>query len=97
MEIVFEVEKSNFSEVREILLKDDVVSRASIVFRESGSLGLDNDNYLVYVSGLDEACGKAKELLKELGKEADQKLKEQVIEKIKEDEDSVASGFGTLF
>jgi hypothetical protein len=97
MEVVFEVEKSEFSKARDVLLKDEMVAKASVIFKDASTFGIDRNVYFVYVAGLDEACGKAKELMKELGKEVSDDLKEQIVSKIKQEEDSAATGFGSIF
>jgi hypothetical protein len=97
MEIVFEIEKSALSKVKDVLLKDDLVSRASVLFKDASTFGVDRSVYFVYVAGLEEACKRAKELVKDLGKEADKDMSAKVLAKIKEEEDSAASGFGAIF
>lgn len=97
MELVLKVKKQDFEKVKTILLKDDTVSRASVKFRDSNSLGLKEGWYYFYVSGLEEACKKAKELTKELTKKIDKKEENDVIEKIKKEEETAISGFGSIF
>jgi len=97
MEIIFRLKKQDLQKVKNVLLSDDVVSRASIVFKESKSLGFEKDEYYCYVSGLEEACKKAKELMKNLGKIVDKKDEEKIIDKIKEEEGSAMTGFGNIF
>ena len=48
MEVVFEVEKSNLSKVKDVLLKDDEISRASVLFKDASSLEIDKNVYFVY-------------------------------------------------
>lgn len=97
MEIVFKIEKQNLQKVKNILLSDEVVSRASIVFKESKSLGFEKDEYYCYISGLKEACSKAKRLIKDLGDIVNKKDKKEVIGRIKEEEESAMTGFGDIF
>ena len=59
------MEKKNLQRVKEILLKDELVSKASVLVKEAKSLGFDDDEYYCYVSGVEEACKKAEELVKE--------------------------------
>lgn len=96
MEIVYEIDKSNFQKVKDILLNDDLVGRASILFKDGNTIGLGN-KYYCYISGIEEACKKSKELVKDLGKEVDDKTKEQVLTKIKQEEDQAMQGFGGIF
>ncbi len=102
MEIVLKMETKNYQKVKDILLKDDAVSRASIVFKEGSIIG--KENYYCYLSGTDELCKRALELLKdkktgeviELAKEVTGKEKDELINKIKEEEKRALEGFGNL-
>ncbi len=97
MEIIFKIEKQNLQKVKDILLKDETVSKASINFKESKGLGLVGDHYYCYISGLDEACEKAKELTKDLAEVVNEKAAKEIIEKIKSEEESAMTGFGDIF
>ena len=97
MEMVLKIKKQNLQKVKDILLKDETVSRASIMFKESKSLGLDGDHYYCYISGLDEACDKAKKLTKDLAEVVNEKNTKEIIEKIKSEEESAITGFGDIF
>ena len=104
MEVVISMEMKNLQKVKDILLKDDVVSRASIVFKEAKGI-TSKEGYYCYLSGLDEQCKRALDILKlkdektgeviELAKEV--KDKENVINKIKEEENKAMEGFGGIF
>lgn len=104
MEIVLQIETKDYTKVKDILFKDDYASRASIVFKE-GSI-VNKEGYLCYISGPDEQCKRAMELVKpkdektgevtELAKEVTGKEKDEVINKIKEEEDRAAEGFGNI-
>jgi len=97
MEVVLKIEKQNLQKIKDVLLKDEIVSKASVMFKESKSLGFDGDYYYCYISGLDEACDKAKQLTKDLAKVVDEKNAKEIIEKIKEEEESAMTGFGNIF
>lgn len=97
MEVVFKIEKQNLQKVKDILLKDETVSRASVVFKESKGLDLKGDHYYCYISGLDEACNRAKGLTKDLAKVVNEKNEKEIIEKIKSEEESAMTGFGDIF
>jgi len=107
MEILLLIETKNYSKLRDILLKDDVVSRASITFKDAKSLS-DKEGYYCRISGTEEQCKKALELIKikpeeeggemiELAKEVENKEGEEVIKKIKEEEEKATEGFGGIF
>lgn len=97
MEIVLKIKKENLQKVKDLLLKDGTVSRASVTFKESKSLGFKGNDYLCYISGLEEACNKAKELTKDSAEIVSKKKEEEIIKKIKEEEESAMSGFGNIF
>jgi len=106
MEVVVSIEMKNLQKVKDILLKDDVVSRASIVFKEAKGI-TGKEGYYCYLSGLDEQCKRALDILMlknektgeviELAKEVKDKEKENVINKIKEEENKAMEGFGGIF
>ena len=97
MEIIFKIEKQNLQKVKDALLKDETVSKASIIFKESNSLGLEGKHYYCYISGLDETCKKAKELTKNLAEVVKGKDANEIIKKIKSEEESAMTGFGSIF
>ena len=80
------------------LTKDDLVSRQSILTRDSSSLDLEKDVSYVKIEGSDKGLKRAKELAKELKfKKLDEKKAKKIDGKIKEQEDSAASGMGMIF
>ncbi len=95
MEIVLQLESKNLQKIKDILLKDDLVSRASITFKEGGIIG--KKEYFCYISGTDEQCKRAIEISKEFVKEAEPKDKDDVIKKIKEEEARATEGLGGIF
>ncbi len=90
-------EKKNYSRVREILLKDDLVSRQSINFKDNSSLGLQEEGYYIKIDGSKEGIDRAKELLKDLGKELSKDHIEKILEIIKRQDESADQGFGSIF
>ncbi|MEM5772729.1 MAG: hypothetical protein QXL86_00675 [Candidatus Aenigmatarchaeota archaeon] len=106
MEIVISIEQKNLQKVKDLLLKDDVISKASIVFKEAKSLN-GKSGFYCYISGLDEQCKRALEKIKmknektgeisELAREVVGEEREEVINKIKEEEDKALEGFGGIF
>ncbi len=96
MKEIYEIEQSDLQKVKDKLLKDDLVGRASVVFKDGKALELE-DKYYCYVSGSEDACKKSEELMKKLGKKVDGKEKEKVIQKIQEEEDQAMQGFGGIF
>jgi hypothetical protein len=96
MEIVLLIENKNYQKVRETLLKDSVVSLASIVFKDARITDKEG-GYYCYINGLEDQCKRALELAKDLAKEVEGKEKEDVISKIKDDENRAIEGFGNIF
>ena len=94
MKVIYEVEKPKLQKVKDVLLKDDIVGRASVLFKDGNTLGLEN-KYYCYISGIEEACKKSEEIMKDLGKKV--KEKEKILEKIKEEEERAIQGFGNIF
>ena len=97
MEEILKIKKEDLQRVKEMLLKDEQVSRASIVFKEASGLGFEGEDYYCYLSGPDELIKKAKELVKELSEEVGEKDKKEIIKKIKEEEEKAMTGFGSIF
>lgn len=100
MDVILHVEGSNFIKFKEKMLADEVVNRASIVFKEAKQFGI-GSGYLCIVTGPEERCKRALELRKdekgiELAKEVKGKEKEEILKKIKEEEDKAIEGFGSI-
>lgn len=95
MEVVLSIQTKNYQKVRDILLKDDLVSRASIIFKEGGIVG--KEGFFSYISGTDDQCKKAIELTKDLTKEVTGREKEEIISKIKEEENRAIESMGGIF
>lgn len=95
MELVLQVESKNMSKLKEVLNKDDSVSRASITFREGSMIG--KEGYFCLIQGTDDQCKKAIELSKDLAKEADKKDAQNLIAKIREEEEKASAGMGSIF
>ncbi|KAF0222453.1 MAG: hypothetical protein FD167_5004 [bacterium] len=94
MEIVLQFKSENFAKAKDVLLTDDVVGRASLVFKEGSIIG--KDGYFCYLSGTEEQCKRALGLVKEIAEEVKDETKSQLINKIKEEEDRAIEGFGNI-
>ena len=97
MEIVLKIKKQNFQKVKDLLLKDDFISRASVVFKEANSLELTGEDYYCYISGVKEACDKVKKLIKDMSESIKKEDEKKIIDKIKQEEESAMKGFGSIF
>ena len=95
MEIVLKFESKDLQKIKDILLKDDSVSRASMTFKDASFIG--EKGYYCSLSGTEEQCKKAVEITKELAKEVIGAEKEKVIAKIKEEENKAIEGMGGIF
>ena len=95
--VIFEVKTEDAGKINQ-LIKDDLVSRQSILTRDSSSLDMKGDFSYVKIEGSEQGVKRAIELAKELKfKKLDEKKAKQIDEKIKEQEDSAASGMGMIF
>ncbi|HHH78192.1 MAG TPA: hypothetical protein ENL18_03150 [Thermoplasmatales archaeon] len=96
--VIFEIEKEK-AEGISLLEKDDLVSRQSIMTRDSKSLGIEGDSIYVKIDGSEEAVKQAEKIVKEneLGKRLSEKEAEPIMEKIREEEESASEGMGFIF
>lgn len=95
--IIFEA-KSDETGKLEKIIKDDLVSRQSILTRDSSSLNIKGQFSYLKIEGSEEGLKKAEEIAKELGlKKLDKKKAKEINDKIKEQEDSAATGIGMIF
>ena len=95
--VIFEIKSEDVGKINK-LTKDDLVSRQSILTRDSNSLGIRGDVSYVKIEGSTEGIKRAEELAEELEfKKIKEKKAKKVNEKIEEQEDSAASGMGMIF
>ncbi len=96
MELLIKIEK-DLEGIKRILLEDDIVGRGSILFKEASSLGFKEKCYYCLITGRDDLCHRAKELLKDKVKIIEGKEKQHVLDKIKNEEETAQEGFGAIF
>ena len=95
--VIFEVKTAEAGKINTVI-KDDLVSRQSIVIRDASSLDIKGEVSYLKVEGSTEGLKRAEELAKELGmKKLTDKKAKKVDDKIKEQEDSAATGMGMIF
>ncbi len=94
MKEVYFVSKENKSKAEDALKKDDSVSRGSITLKESSTLGMKEDGFFIILDASEQALKKAGELLKDIAEKYEKK--EDVLEKIQEQENSAIEGFGNI-
>ncbi|MEF8874188.1 MAG: hypothetical protein V5A88_05900 [Candidatus Thermoplasmatota archaeon] len=92
---VFEVESEKKDVIGDIL-SDDLISRQNTNVKEGDSLGFKEDVTYVMVEGKEKAVEKARELFEEECIDTAEN-KEEVRDKIKEEEEAAAQGVGTVF
>ncbi|PNX46702.1 MAG: hypothetical protein BV459_05880 [Thermoplasmata archaeon M11B2D] len=95
--VIFEVKSAEAGKIQ-TMLQDDIVNRQSIVIRDANSLDIKEAVSYLKIEGSTEGLKRAEELAKELGmtKLPEKKAKE-IDEKIKDQEDSAATGMGMIF
>ena len=95
--VIFEVKTEEVGKINQ-MLKDDLVSRQSILTRDASSLSIDKDVSYVKIEGSKEGLKKAGEIAKDLKfKKLNKKKSGEVNKKIEEQEDSAADGMGMIF
>jgi len=94
---IFEVKAAEAGKIQ-TMLQDEIVSKQSIVIRDASSLNMKDEVSYLKVEGSAEGLKRAEELAKELGmKKLPDKKALKINEKIKEQEDSAATGIGMIF
>jgi hypothetical protein len=93
---VFSVPPAKKAQKDEVL-KDDLVSRQSIVERDSDALGFPGLGTLVLVEGDEKAVARASELFKGIAEDLPPAKAAAVHRKIRDQEDDVAAGVGLIF
>ena len=95
--VIFEVKSAEAGKIQ-TMLQDDIVNRQSIVIRDANSLDIKEAVSYLKVEGSTEGLKRAEELAKELGmKKLPEKKAKKIDEKIREQEDSAATGMGMIF
>jgi len=95
--VIFKIKSEDAGKINTII-KDDLVSRQSILTRDSSSLNIDGNFLFLKIEGSEEGLKKATDIAKELEiNKLDKKDAEEVNNKIAEQEDSAASGMGMIF
>ena len=96
--IAIKVDRSKAAKINEVLA-DDIVSRLSIVTRDSEILGVPGDCIYVLLAGNPVGLGRAKELFEtqDVGRAVPPAVADQVKKAIDAEEESAAMGMGNLF
>ncbi len=96
MYLIFSLPPDKRSKADEIL-KDDIVSRQSIIVRDCSALGLKDLGLLILVEGDESAVKRAQELLKDLAKTLEGGQTADAYQRFKNEADQVGSGVGLIF
>jgi len=81
----------------DLLSKDDLVSRQSIVVREASALGIPGDGSIVLVEGSEAGVARAEALLKEASVMLSGAEAEAAYRSFRSQDENAASGMGLLF
>lgn len=95
MEVVLYAERETAEKLREILLKDEVVSRANVLFKDAKPL--DKEGFYVRILGSEEQCKRALKLSRDLAEEVSGKEKEKVLKALRSEDEEMLSGFSRVF
>jgi hypothetical protein len=95
--LIFKVDQENIGKINTII-KDDLISRQSILTRDANSLDVKGEATYVKIEGSKQGLKRAEALAKELGfKKLTAKQAKEINKKIEQQEDSAASGMGMIF
>ncbi len=95
LELVLKVSSENVDKARNVLLSDEIVSRANVLFRDAKIIG--EEGYYVRIIGTDEQCYRALELARDFAKEVKSEERERVLSKFEEEGEAALEGFGRIF
>ena len=95
MEVVLYAEGEAAEKLREILLKDEIVSRANVLFKDAKPL--DREGFYIRILGSEEQCKRALELSKDLAEEVSGEEKERVLKALRSEDEEMLSGFSGVF
>ena len=95
--IVF-VKKENVRKAEEVLRSDFTgAAKQAIGVRDARSLDIDKDGSFFTITGTEEGVERCKELIKEYVEQVDESILIKVGQKLQEEADKAAEGFGGLF
>ena len=94
MQEVFLVKSENKIKAEDIVKKDNVINRGSITIKQPASLGIKEDGFFLVIDAQPEALKRAEQLLAGVAEKYPKK--DEVLKKIKEEEDKAIEGFGNI-
>ena len=96
MFVIFSVPPEKRSKADEIL-RDDIISRQSIVMRDCSALGLKDLGFIIMIEGEEGAVKRAKDMFKEVGKVLEGTQAVDIYDRFRKESEDVASGVGLIF
>ena len=93
---VYKFETANFAKANEVL-KDDAYARNGYLLRDGNSIGQDEKYYYLYVKGPEEFFAENEKKLEDVPGLEEIKDADDIIKKIEEEQENVASGVGAIF
>ena len=94
--IVFSIDNEHKGKIRDVT-SDDLISRQSITQRDASALKIEKEVQILVIEGEDDALARARELLKDIGEEQDEAKSQDILEKLKGEEEGAAEGVGFIF
>jgi hypothetical protein len=94
MRVVYLVSSENKQKAEDLLKRDEIVNRGSILLKSPLSLDLEEDGYFIIYDGSDEAVRLADKLLAGLAVRCSKAT--EVLKKVDEQEDAAIEGFGNI-
>jgi hypothetical protein len=92
------VKRENVRKAEELLRADFyLAAKQAIGVRDAKSLEIDKDGSFFTITGTDEGVKKCQELINEYAEKIDDSLLQKAKQKLQEEADKAAEGFGGLF
>lgn len=76
---------------------DDTVGRQTIITKDGSQFGFDADSLLLIIEGSESAIKIASAIIGDRGKELDRNKADEIMKKIRDEEDRADQGMGFLF
>ncbi len=91
------ISAKNGKKAEDILKKDDLASRGSIVLRDAKVLGIEKEGYFLFYEGSEEAVKRVKELINEFTEVVDAELLKKAEKEFEKESEKALRGFGEIF
>ncbi len=95
-QVLFSFDEENLEKIRDLLgVGSNAIERQTVSFKDGSTF--DEEGTYLYISGNETACENARKVLKEAAEEVEGEKGQNIISKIKEQEDAATEGFGGIF